>query len=203
MKMERNKTETIFLKDIDHVLAGKELIEQAGITTLSFVQDPNPTEFKPFIPIEKGVRELVRGTALEEAGCQVTNLYRFREIGFIIVRDINNEVISKESIKNLPKEISELLIPPPHLHYDWNCAIWWKLGNFERLLSQYATENGCLLIPNALLMIFPDEIQDLRKGKTIIPQHWSGIEYILKGSLDTFGIDEKGNLNRVWAYFLD
>lgn len=200
----------------DVELSERLLQEVGGVRNLRFYLNPeSPTKFNPLIPDSStGVREMVRHAALQKHGFDWSKWYSpAREEGddhsakflngIVIGRGPDNKRIFRGTLDNSPdkQHVRTLLLRPIHRAYKWYDVAYWNLGPFDILKT---TPNGYLVLVDAGVFLFKDEMEKLHSGETVTPKYWGGLNSwgIVEDKLDTYRVSN-GQLFRVWAHLLD
>ena len=174
-----------------------------------------PTKLSPLIPdYSTAVRELIRGAALEKHGFDRSKWYspakeegdddspKFLR-GILIGREHDNKRIFRGKLDDSPdkQHVRDLLLRPIHTAYEWHNVAYWKLGPFDAFET---TPGGYLVIVDAGVFLFKDEIQKLCSGETVTLKYWGGFNSFgfLENILDTYQVRD-GQLFRVWARLTD
>lgn len=164
--------------------------------------------------IQVAIREMIRESALNKHGFDQQKWYspakeegdddrpKFLR-GIVIGRDKHNEKIYRGKLEESPDKqyIEPLIVKPVYTAYDWHHLAYWRLGPLQDF---DLTSSGCLVIPEAGVFLFKEEVERLKEGETVTPKHWGGFSGwgIFLNKLDTYHLED-GNLFRVWAYLTD
>lgn len=167
-------------KDLE--IASK-LMKQVGITSADIVRITGQTSLrftKDLHTPEMGIRGFLRGILLERAGFDNEKWSEKRKISnlpsvWVEVRNASNEQLSTGEPNNVAesKLIIELAGERNFYNYDWQYLIMWNLGDFTKLTSK-AEKEGYLVLPEAGVVLFTDELQALKSGEPLITLHASG-----------------------------
>ncbi|MEW5908114.1 MAG: hypothetical protein AB1643_02985 [Patescibacteria group bacterium] len=197
-------------------LSERLLQEVGGLHNLRFYLSTDaPTKLNPLIPdYSAGVREMIRHVALQKHGFDWSKWYSpAREEGndhsakflngIVIGRGPDNKRIFRGKLDDSPnrQHVRALLLRPIHRAYEWYDVAYWNLGLLDTLKT---ASSGYLVLVNAGVFLFKDEMQKLHLGETVTPKYWGGLNDwgIVEDELDTYQVRD-GQLFRVWAHLLD
>lgn len=152
----------------------EEIAKITGRSSFSFTSDLQSPQM--------GIRELIRSIVLEKSGFDRGKWADKRKLSnlplvWMEIRDVKNEHLFTGELKEMPnsQSILNLAGEPNFFNYDWQYLIMWELGDFEHLMSE-THKNGYLVLAEAGVVLFADELEKLQSGETITTLHGSGFE---------------------------
>lgn len=179
-----------------------EIIKITGRNVFSFTEDLHSPQM--------GIRGFIRAIVLEKSGFDGEKWAEKRKVSnlpsvWLEIRDVKNEHLFTGEPNDVPnsQSILDLAGEPDFYNYNWQYVIMWELGDFKQLTSK-VHENGHLVLTEAGVVLFADELEKLQSGETVTTLHASGFEHFgwLNEEKDVYKVVDN-NLVRVNASLSD